>query len=60
MNNYEKIKAMTLDEMAEFLSHIESMEEIGQNCPDNEYKDDCVAPFCEYGIKKWLQRESEG
>ena len=57
VNNYERIKQMSVEDMAEFLSDFESMEEIGHNCPDNENKDDCIAPFCEYGIKQWLLSE---
>ena len=59
MNNYEKIKSMSVDEMAEFLSKLEYYE-IGKNCPDNTSNDDCLAPFCTYGIKQWLLAESEG
>ena len=58
MNNYEKIKSMSVDEMAEYLSNLEYYE-IGKNCPDNTSNDDCLAPFCAYGIKQWLLAESE-
>ena len=59
MNNYEKIKSMSIDEMAEFLSQLEDYD-IGGSCPDNTGEGDCLAPFCKYGIKQWLLAESEG
>ena len=59
MNNYEKIKSMSVDEIADFLSELENYE-IGRSCPDNTGEDDCLAPFCAYGIKQWLLAESEG
>lgn len=51
MNNYERIKAMTLDEMAEF---IKSEEELynSDNLP--------LSGVDILDIKQWLQQESEG
>ncbi|MBQ3946335.1 MAG: hypothetical protein II670_12125 [Alphaproteobacteria bacterium] len=47
--------------MAEFISKLEDYD-IGGSCPDNTGEGDCLAPFCEYGIKQWLLAdcESEG
>lgn len=51
MNNFEKIKNMTIDEMATLLQHIVICE-ICRN-------EDC-SQSCNDGIKQWLQAESEG
>ena len=45
MNNYEKIKAMTLDEMAEFIKKEEELYNSDVDILD---------------IKQWLHAESEG
>ena len=55
MNNYEKIKQISIDEMAMFLQD--------QNCCntcicDLDY-DKCMAIGCYDGIKRWLEAESE-
>lgn len=51
MNNFEKIKAMTIEEMAKYLKKIEC---------DNE----CMNPWdcdeCLDNYKQWLESESEG
>lgn len=57
MNNYEKIKNMSLDEMAEFINdfadvlikEVETKTELILNKKD-DYK---------YQLKRWLQEESE-
>ena len=60
MNNYQRIKSMTLDEMAKFLQI------------EGEYCEVCIFRYsplctektedmdCTRTIKKWLQQESEG
>ena len=48
MNNFEKIKNMTLDEMAEFLLDVYYQAETIVNFGRTEY------------IKQWLQQECEG
>ena len=53
MNNFEKIKAMNIEEMAEFIV----------NPPCNDiFCEDCFCgdENCQYHIKQWLQAESEG
>lgn len=52
MNNYEKIKAMSIDEMAKLLSK--------SPCIHCVYitKEDCIAK-CQNGIKQWLESEEE-
>ena len=51
MNNYEKIKAMTLDEMAEFLKSEEEMYD-SDRLP--------MSGVDILDIKQWLESESEG
>ena len=58
MNNYERIKNMSIDEMAEFIAHAEC------NCCVYEDRDECnietdYEEDCINGIKQWLQQESE-
>lgn len=54
MNNYEKIKNMTVDEMAEFL-----LQECINICVYNN--EECLdyGADCKDGIKQWLEQESE-
>ena len=55
MNNFEKIKNMTLDEMAEYLANMEC-----DTCCVYSDKTDCLeGSDCFTGIKQWLQVESE-
>ena len=56
MNNYERIKNMTLDEMAENLPIV------GEYCEVCVfYRDICEADKdCNEVVKQWLQEESEG
>ena len=65
MNNYEKIKNMSLDEMAEFIkvatctttcSKYTQCFKYLTSVQINKQNDD----LCTEGIKQWLQRESEG
>ena len=53
MNNFEKIKAMSIDEMVEFI--------INPPCNDI-FCEDCFCgdTDCQYRIKQWLEQESEG
>lgn len=56
MNNYEKIKSLTLDEMVRWLWRITDCE-----CCEASKKDCCFgAGKCEKTLKQWLQQESEG
>ena len=68
MNNYEKIKQMTVEQMAKFLK--KHFDEYGEhfgcysctNYETHHYPDDCGK--CEYlkcggNIKKWLLQEVE-
>ena len=55
MNNYEKIKNMTLDEMARFLYKITDCQEC---LADTDYCNySCTR--CLKTLKQWLQAESE-
>lgn len=63
MNNFQKIKAMSIDEMAEFSSVFQrcsfcvlSLKENGQVYCDLEQ---CRKIACKDGIKQWLESESE-
>lgn len=48
MNNFEKIKAMDIDEMAEWLNKIECNEDCCRDWNCNE---------CVNGFKQWLESE---
>ena len=58
MNNFEKIKNMTLDEMAELFE----LRITSNNCAYCNFYNDCKYSGldCEKFIKQWLQAESEG
>lgn len=64
MNNFEKIKNMTLDEMAEFFNF--EINEISYLNPKYFYENekkclfDCEEYHCSECWKQWLQAESEG
>lgn len=70
MNNFEKIKSMTLDEMAEFLIvQFDQFEEhfgcyscinYGTHHHNPQECGDCEYYTCGGNIKQWLQQESEG
>ena len=55
MNNYEKIKAMNIDKMAEFLQDRNGCD----NCICELDENTCMAIGCNDGIKKWLESEVE-
>ena len=69
MNNYEKIKNMTIDEMAEFIDEASiSGEYTCSYCKIYEDwlkvdTDEDITEYCKYncinGVKQWLQQESE-
>ena len=62
MNNYKKIKNMTLDEMAEkiWTYTVWSCDFCtGADCPEEEGEEP-PKDFCVHRIKQWLQQESEG
>ena len=55
MTNYEKIKAMSVKEMAEFL-------DFNCQCIICIHKDECKVDGtfdCTEGTKKWLEKEAE-
>lgn len=54
MTNYEKIKNMTIEEMAEWLDAHTTKCDI---CVYDE-QSKCLET-CFYGIKKWLEREAD-
>ena len=55
MNNYEKIKAMSIDEMARWTFVLHSACGF---CPVKEAKM-CETGNCQYSWKQWLEQESE-
>lgn len=55
MNNFEKIKAMNVDEMAEFINNSVERCDLVCNSKDCAFHRKCID-----GIKQWLQQESEG
>lgn len=55
MNNFEKIKAMSIDEMARWMFVLHSACGF---CPVNKAKT-CEAGNCQYSWKQWLEQESE-
>ena len=64
MNNYEKIKNMSLDEMAEFYKVLLNsiLKKIEKNL-NKEFKTKDFISFNKYKksfFKQWLQEESEG
>ena len=64
MNNFEKIKNMTLDEMAENILSIQRSEYPCNYCASIDccqiFSFDRDYDICIQGIKQWLQQESEG
>jgi hypothetical protein len=59
MNNFEKIKNMTLDEMAKYLTKLTST--YCEYCTFKEYCEDNEDDIsCREVLKQWLQQESEG
>lgn len=59
MNNYEKIKNMTIEEMARFFKHIKNY--ICKLCIYNNNEYNCYSDnlSCFDGIKQWLESEVE-
>ena len=56
MTNFEKIKAMSVEEMAMALSKLVSEMETCNTCPAY-YLPDEVCMTCEKGMKVWLELE---
>lgn len=56
MNNFEKIKAMDIDDMAEFLNNFRRIPKCDYCIYKNDY-DDCHADFCYKSTKPWLESE---
>ena len=56
MTTYEKIKAMSVEEMAEQISNIG---ECWNNCPARHICDDCRDMCCIDVVTKWLKSEVE-
>ena len=54
MNNFEKIKSLTLDEMAEFITDISACDACTCDMEENK----CMAVGCRDGVKQWLQQEA--
>lgn len=56
MTNYEKIKSMSVEEMARFIGNTPSI----NSCEFCFYGgDDCFNIRCSYGVKKWLEQEAD-
>lgn len=55
ISNYDRIKQMDIDKMAEFLMGISSCYIC--SCNMEEYK--CERVGCKEGIKQWLLKDSE-
>lgn len=54
ITNYDKIKNMTIDEMAEFITR-----SICLSCIYIKENRNCKGKKCISGIKQWLKKESE-
>jgi hypothetical protein len=57
MNNFEKIKNMTLDEMAEWMQDF-NLGSLCHFCSGCDYEDEETG--CIKSVTQWLQQESEG
>ena len=59
MTNFEKIKAMSVEEMAELLGGLTDRACV--NCNDCLMKKECQYPFlgCDENALKWLESEAE-
>ena len=53
MTNYEKIKAMSIDEMADYLNEIFDC----SNCPNDMFLCESKGNVCTKYIKQWLEQE---
>lgn len=63
MNNYEKIKSMSVDEMAEFSSVFQrcsfcALAKRNSLCETLVNFEDCRKTTCKDGIKQWLLAET--
>ena len=58
MTNYEKIKAMSIDEMAELLYDTTFNDFVCNSCKAPNYCNGGIDE-CKEGIKQWLEQESE-
>lgn len=59
MTNYEKIKSMSIEEMAEYVDSHEALRNICKYC-EFQFKDcSYVHISCNPAIKKWLESEAE-
>jgi hypothetical protein len=56
--NFEKIKAMTIEEMTKFLENITINYNYCYYCYIKDFCKDC--PNCYLAFKQWLEAESEG
>ena len=54
MTNFEKIKAMSADEMADFIGRIVAEMDMCNRCPAYDLQED-VCMTCKEGIKAWLE-----
>lgn len=55
MTNFEKIKQMSVEELAKFIEETSS----GGSCDFCVYSDNCPNVDCKIGIKWWLKSEAE-
>lgn len=55
MTNYERIKSMSVEDLANFITDKMAI------CPNDTplYNDDCINDKCEKCIKNWLESEVE-
>lgn len=58
MTNYERIKAMSIEEMAAFVDAVQA-ETCHKVCVYKQGSENCKNMPCQTGIKHWLERESE-
>ena len=56
MTNYERIKGMSVEEMAVMLS---KMCTIAEDCPHCPFYDDCPEGETDYIWEQWLEQEAE-
>lgn len=58
MTNYERIKAMSIEEMAAFVDAVQA-ETCRKVCVYRQGSENCKKLPCQTGIKHWLERESK-
>lgn len=58
MTNYERIKAMSIEEMAAFVDAVQA-ETCRKVCVYRQGSENCKKIPCQTGIKHWLERESK-